>query len=123
MVDCDGNQSRPRTGIIKQRSWQLHEPPPGSLSKFTVGKGDIGGTFPVDAWGSYEVDLDIKDATRAASTSAFIDVLPPGDAGVELYFTNITSPDPAALPHVKLHVVQLPQALGSGGYCSALSHK
>ena len=74
-IDCDSSQSRPQVGQIIKRTWQLNATPPGSASKLTVGKGNIGVTFPVDAWGVYQVGLDIRDATRDGSGLGVVEVL------------------------------------------------
>ena len=117
MIDCDSSQSRPRVGAINDRSWQLGSLPPGSATKLTVGKGAMGVSFPVDAWGVYQVDLTIHDAVREGSALALVEVLPPA-AGVELYFAHAERLDPATLPRTELHVVEMPFGLGSNGDCS-----
>jgi hypothetical protein len=122
VVDCDSSQSRAQAGAITERKWQLNVKPPGSSAKLTVGKGSIGVTFPVDAWGVYQVGLDIRDATREGSGLGIVEMLPP-DSGVELYLNHAENVDPATLPRVELHVVELGLGLGSGGDCAILSQK
>lgn len=121
-IDCDSSQSRPQVGSIIDRRWQLLGLPPGSNSKLALGKGNIGITFPSDAWGSYQVELVVRDATRDGSGEATVDVLPP-EAGVELFFTRAAGLAPAALPHVELHVLELPAGIGSSGDCSPQSQR
>jgi hypothetical protein len=96
--------------------------PPGSATKLTVGKGNVGVTFPVDAWGVYQVGLDIHDATREGSSLGIVEVLPP-DSGVELYFNHAANLAPDALPRVELHVTELPFGLGSSGDCGVQAQK
>jgi hypothetical protein len=122
IVDCDSSQSRAQVGTINVRAWQLNVTPPGSATKLTVGKGNMGVTFPVDAWGVYQVGLDIRDATREGSGLGIVEVLPP-DSGVELYFTHAGGIDPAALPRVELHVTELPFGVGSTGDCGVQAQK
>lgn len=117
VIDCDSSQSRARVGAINDRSWQLGALPPGSASKLTIGKNAMGVTFPVDAWGVYQVDLSIHDAVREGSTLALVEVLPPA-AGVELYFAHAERLDPASLPRAELHVIEMPWGLGTNGDCS-----
>ena len=115
-IDCDSNQSKPQTGTIVERKWELVKPP-GSSTKVVIGKDNIGVTFPVDAWGSYQVDLGIRDATRDGTGLGVVDVLPP-NAGVQLYWTR-EGADPASLPRVELHVIDL----GSFADCNAKTSK
>ena len=115
-IDCDSSQSKPQIGQIVDRKWQLNAAPPGSSTKLTVGKDNIGVTFPVDAWGAYQVGLDVRDATRDGSGLGVVEVLPP-DAGVELYFSR--PGDPASMPRVELHVIDL----GSFADCNAKTSK
>jgi hypothetical protein len=122
VIDCDSSQSRAQVGTINVRTWQLNVSPPGSATKLTVGKGNVGVTFPVDAWGVYQVGLDIRDATREGSSLGIIEVLPP-TSGVELYFTHAANLDAAALPRVELHVTELPFGLGSSGDCGVQTQK
>jgi hypothetical protein len=117
MIDCDSNQSKAQTGTILERKWELGKPP-GSQTKLVVGKENIGVTFPVDAWGSYQVELGVRDATREGQGGGVIEVLP-SNAGVELYFTRAEGADPASLPRVELHVVDL----GSFADCNAKTSK
>jgi hypothetical protein len=115
-IDCDGNQSKAQTGTIIDRKWELAKPP-GSSSKLVVGKDNIGVTFPVDAWGSYSVDLGVHDATREGTGLGVVDVLPQS-VGVQLYWTR-EGADPASLPRVEIHVIDL----GSFTDCNAKTSK
>lgn len=117
MIECDSSQARPRVGAIGTRSWQLGALPPGSATKLTVGKGEMTVSFPVDAWGVYQIDLTVRDAAREGSALALVEVLPPA-AGVELYFEHADRLDPATLPRTELHVVESPHGLGSAADCS-----
>ncbi len=117
MIDCDSSQSKPRVGTISDRSWLLSSLPPGSSTKLVVGKGNVGVTFPVDAWGVYQIDSTIHDAVREGSALGLVEVLPP-EAGVELYFEHAERLDPASLPRAELHVVEMPWGLGTSGDCS-----
>ena len=115
-IDCDSNQSKAQTGTIVERRWEMVKPP-GSSSKIVVGKDNIGVTFPVDAWGSYQIDLGVRDATRDGTGLGVVDVLPP-NAGVQLDWTR-EGADPASLPRVELHVIDL----GSFADCNAKTSK
>ncbi len=77
-IDCDSSQSKAQVGQISSRSWQLNALPPGSATKLTLGKENIGVTFPVDAWGIYQLGLDVRDATREGDGLGLVEVLPPG---------------------------------------------
>jgi len=116
MIDCDSNQSKAQMGTINDRKWELVKPP-GSSTKLVVGKDNIGVTFPVDAWGAYQLELGIHDATREGTGSGVVEVLPP-NAGVQLYWTR-EGVDPASLPRVELHVIDL----GSFADCNAKTSK
>ena len=118
MIDCDSTKSKPQIGTIVDRKWQLNAVPPGSATKLTVGKDNLGVTFPVDAWGVYQVGLDVRDQTREGSGLGVVEVLPP-DAGVELYYTRAANVDPATLPRVELHVFEL----GSFADCNIKTSK
>ncbi len=115
-IDCDSSQSKAQTGTIVERKWELTKPP-GSSTKVVIGKDNVGVTFPVDAWGTYQVDLGVRDATRDGSSLGAVDVLPP-NAGVQLYWTR-EGADPASLPRVELHVIEL----GSSTDCNAKTSK
>ncbi len=119
-IDCDSTQSKPQEGKIIDRQWQLLGTPAGSATKLTIGKDNIGVTFPVDAWGSYQVSLSIRDATREGSAIAIVGVLPP-DLGIELFWQRA---DPSAPPRGELHVVELPFGIGSANAdCSSTMQK
>jgi len=120
VIDCDSSQSRAQVGTIIDRSWQLNVVPPGSATKLTIGKANMGVSFPVDAWGVYQVGLGIRDATREGSGLGIIEVLPP-NTGVELYFNRAANPE--ALQRVELHVVELPFSVGSSSDCSIQGQK
>ncbi|HEY1958548.1 MAG TPA: hypothetical protein VGH28_23180 [Polyangiaceae bacterium] len=120
VIDCDSNKSKAQVGAITDRSWQLGGLPPGSASKLAIGKNAIGVTFPVDAWGVYQVDLTIHDAVREGSGLGLVEVLPP-EAGVELYYAHAERMDPASLPRAELHVIEMPWGLGTSGDCSLKS--
>jgi len=120
-IDCDGSQSKPQVGKIISRKWELNAAPPGSATKLTVGKDAIGVTFPVDAWGVYQVGLDVRDATRDGDGLGIVEVLPP-NVGVELYWARPPS-DPAQLPRVELHVIEMPFGIGSSGDCTVNAQK
>src|SRR5581483_5772008 len=105
-----------QTGTIVERKWELTKPP-GSSTKLVVGKDNIGVTFPVDAWGVYQVDLGVRDATREGTGLGAVEALPP-NAGVQLYWTR-EGADPASLPRVELHVIDL----GSFADCNAKTSK
>lgn len=108
-VDCDASGSRARTGSIVDRGWQLTNLPPGSATKLTVGAQSLGVTLVIDAWGTYDLSLLVRDDARSASTTATIEA-PPPDVGVpiELHWTSFTRMDDASIfPHVELHVVDV----------------
>ncbi len=81
----------------------------------------MGATFTVDAWGVYQVGLDIRDATRDGSGLGVVEVLPP-DLGVELYWLKPPA-DPAQLPRVEFHVIEMPFGVGGMGDCTVLAQK
>ncbi len=120
-IDCDSSQSRPQVGQIISRAWQLNATPPGSAAKLVAGSGNMGATFTVDAWGVYQVGLDIRDATRDGSGLGVVEVLPP-DIGVELYWTHATA-DPAQMPRIEFHVIEMPFGVGSLGDCTVMGQK
>jgi hypothetical protein len=122
VIDCDSSQSKPRVGALQGRRWQLGGVPPGSATKLTVGKNAMGVTFPVDAWGTYQVDLSLRDAVREGSAMGLVDVLPP-EAGVELYFAHAERMDPASLPRVELHILEMPYGVGSNGDCTVKTER
>jgi hypothetical protein len=115
-IDCDSNQSKAQTGTIVERRWELKKPP-GSSSKVVIGKENIGITFPIDAWGAYQIELGVRDSTRDGTGLGVVEVLPP-NAGVQLYWTREDA-DPKALPRVELHVIDL----GSWSDCNAKMSK
>ena len=111
-VDCDSSKSTAKIGGIIDRGWQLLSSPPGSTTKLAPGKESVGMTFPVDAWGTYSVGLTVHDASREGSASATVDV-PAPEGAVELYWSHVPrNMDPATLPRVELHVVELPHTVG-----------
>lgn len=120
-IDCDSSQSKPQVGQITTRTWQLNASPPGSAAKLVVGKGNIGVTFPVDAWGVYQVGLDVRDATRDGDGLGIVEALPP-DIGVELYWMHPTA-DPGQMPRIEFHVIEMPYGVGSNGDCVLTGQK
>jgi hypothetical protein len=108
-VDCDASQSKPHTGSLVDRGWQLAEAPPGSATKLTVGTQGLGVTFLVDAWGTYRLNLEVRDEARTGSAIAVIEA-PPPETGVpiELHWTGFDRNDDASMfPRVELHVAEL----------------
>jgi hypothetical protein len=106
IIDCDSRKSAPRTGAIVDRGWQLSAVPPGSTTKLTVGANGMGVTFALDAWGTYSLDLEVRDSARVGTTVATIDA-PPPETGVpiELHWTSVDRTDDASMfPRVELHV-------------------
>jgi hypothetical protein len=105
-IDCDSSASKPHTGSLIDRGWQLSTLPPGSTTKLTAGSQSIGVTFPLDAWGTYGIDLEVRDQARTGSALATIEA-PPPDTGVpiELHWTAFDRNDDASMfPRVELHV-------------------
>jgi hypothetical protein len=119
-IDCDSGQSKPHTGSIVDRGWQLTTVPPGSTTKATLGAQSVGMTFVLDAWGSYQVDLEVRDQSRSGSAIATIDA-PPPESGIpiELHWSAFDRNDDASMfPHVELHVAD-----NTGADCSATTAK
>ena len=113
-IDCDARKSVPKTGSIVDRGWQLSAVPPGSTTKLTVGTNGMGVTFALDAWGSYSLDLEVRDQARVGTTVATIDA-PPPETGVpiELHWQAFDRNDDASMfPRVELHVAD-----DKGGDC------
>jgi hypothetical protein len=104
-IDCDSNQSRPHTGTITDRVWQL-EPAPGSTTKLAVGPESRGITFFPDAWGTYRVSVEVRDQVRAGSAYALVEAPPPADGfPIELHWTKVDrNDDPSMYPRVELRV-------------------
>ena len=113
-IDCDARKSMPKTGAIVDRSWQLSAVPPGSTTKLTVGTNGLGVTFALDAWGTYTLDLEVRDQARVGTTTATIDA-PAPETGVpiELHWQSFDRNDDASMfPRVELHVAD-----DKGGDC------
>jgi hypothetical protein len=113
-IDCDARKSAPKTGSIVDRGWQFSAVPPGSTTKLTVGTNGLGVTFPLDAWGTYTVDLEVRDQARVGTTIATIDA-PAPETGVpiELHWQAFDRNDDASMfPRVELHVAD-----DKGGDC------
>jgi hypothetical protein len=106
-IDCDSTQSKPKTGSIVDRGWQIGAAPPGSTTKLTVGNDGRGVTFFVDAWGTYRIGVEIRDQARAASATATVEApLPEGGIPLELQWTKVNrNDDPSMYPRVELRVV------------------
>ena len=107
-IDCDSNRSRAHTGSIVDRSWQLTTAP-GSTMKLVVGPQSRGVTFFPDAWGTYRVTVEVRDAARSGSASALVEAPPPADAvPLELHWTKVDrNDDPSMYPRVELHVAEI----------------
>jgi len=106
-IDCDASASKPRTGNIVDRNWQLTSAPTGSITKLTVGNQGRGVTMAVDAWGTYVLSLQIRDEVRDGFTTATIDAPPPTDTiPIELQWASTDRNDETSMyPRVELHVV------------------
>lgn len=115
-IDCDGTKSAASPGgTIVDRNWYLESLPLGSTTRLTVSKSTIGGTFPIDAWGSYVVRHEVSDDTgKSGRGTATIDVLPPaGVTAIELVWSKFDrSDDPTTFPRVQVHVIEHPAPLG-----------
>ncbi|HEY2370882.1 MAG TPA: hypothetical protein VGH87_31025, partial [Polyangiaceae bacterium] len=113
-IDCDARKSIPKTGSIVDRGWQFSAVAPGSTTKLTVGTNGMGVTFALDAWGTYSLDLEVRDQARVGTTVATIDA-PPPETGVpiELHWQAFDRNDDASMfPRVELHVAD-----DKGGDC------
>jgi len=106
MIDCDARKSMPKTGAIVDRGWQLSAVPPGSTTKLTVGTNGLGVTFALDAWGTYSLDLEVRDQARVGTTVATIDApAPESGVPIELHWQSFDRNDDASMfPRVELHV-------------------
>jgi hypothetical protein len=113
-IDCDARKSVPKTGSIVDRGWQFSAVAPGSTTKLTVGTNGLGVTFALDAWGTYAVDLEVRDQARVGTTVATIDA-PAPETGVpiELHWMAFDRNDDASMfPRVELHVAVVGSAEG-----------
>ncbi len=107
-IDCDASASKPRTGSLVDRGWQLTSAPPGSTSKFTLGSQGLGMTMLIDAWGTYVFNLEVRDEARTGMTTATIEA-PPPDVGVPLalqWAGTERTDDVSMVPRVELHIAE-----------------
>ncbi len=121
-IDCDATASKPHTGILVDRNWQLQGAPPGSTSKFTLGNEGRGITMLVDAWGSYTIGLQVRDGARDGFTTATIDAPPPDEGAVALalQWTSTDRNDEANMfPRVELHIAENGNASNDCGPAAA----
>ena len=122
VVDCDASHSKPHTGALVDRGWQLSQVPVGSTTKLTVGSQGLGVTLLIDAWGTYMLNLEVRDEARTGSAIATIEA-PPPDTGVplELHWTGVDRNDDASMfPHVELHITEVTAPTND---CSPMSAK
>jgi hypothetical protein len=120
-IDCDSSASKPHTGALTERSWQLSSAPQGSMSKLTLGGNAIGMTMPIDAWGTYVIGLQVRDEAQGAQTSATIDA-PPPSIGVPLalqWASTDRNDEVNMYPRVELHVVDNGNASNDCGPAAA----
>jgi len=82
-IDCDGSKSLPHVGAIVDRNWSLSAAPLGSTAKLTVNPNGLGVSFDPDAWGAYNVLLEVRDEARLGTKTATIQAEPPKE-GVPL---------------------------------------
>jgi hypothetical protein len=108
-VDCDASFSKPHTGSIVDRGWQVTSVPPGSTTKLTVGSQGLGVTLVPDAWGTYVLGLQVRDEARTGWATATIDVPPPSSGfPIELDWTAFDRTDDSSMfPRVELHVAEV----------------
>ncbi len=120
-VDCDASQSKPSTGALVDRGWQLTSVPPGSTTKLTVGSQGLGVTFVVDAWGTYVLGLEVRDEARTGWATATIDSPPPTTGiPIELHWTAFDRNDDSSMfPKVELHIAELSNASNDCGPATA----
>ncbi len=114
-IDCDGSKSLPHVGAIVDRNWSFSSVPLGSTAKLIVNPNGLGVSFEPDAWGAYNVLLEVRDEARLGTKTATIEAEPPKDGvPLQLYWTRFkVGEDAAKFPRIELHMTLLP----GGGDC------
>jgi hypothetical protein len=110
VVNCDGLKSDPGSArAIMDRNWFFTLAPNGSTSKMKLSTNNESVTFPIDAYGTYTVRLEVTDNEgRSNDGVATIEVPPPADETVvQLGWGKITAQDdPTTFPRIELRVTE-----------------
>lgn len=125
-IECDGRAVVVQGGTLTDRNWFLDARPPGSFTTLTVDPKEEFAKFTIDAYGSYGVREEaVDDQEHRGEAAVFIDVPPPMDASlIQLAWTKYDpKDDPTTFPRYELHVVEMPNHVGSNRDCTPDSPK
>jgi hypothetical protein len=120
-IECDGRRVVVQGGTLSDRNWFLDTRPPGSFTTLTVDPKEEFAKFTIDAYGSYAVREEaLDDQEKRGEAAVFVDVPPPMDAQlIQLAWTKYDpKDDPTTFPRFELHVVEMPNHVGSNKDCT-----
>jgi hypothetical protein len=123
-VTCDSSASTAgAAGSVTDRAWSLGQLPPGSIAQLTTAPGGATTSFTVDAFGTYNIKVQVSDSeARGDEAAAVVDVQPPKDGIVlQMGWTHFKLADQAAgFARVQLQGVEMPAPFGTmGKSCAA----
>lgn len=125
-IECDGRRVVIQSGTIADRNWFLDTRPPGSFAQLAVDPKEEFAKLTIDAYGSYAIREEaFDDQQKRGEAAAFIDVAPPlGSELVQVGWTKYDpKDDPTTFPRFELHVVEMPNHVGSNRDCTPDSPK
>lgn len=123
-IVCDSGASMAGVaGAVTDHAWSLGALPPGSISQLTAAPGGVTASFVVDAFGTYDVKVQVSDSeARGDEASATVSVQPPKDGIVlQMGWTHFKLADQAAgFPRIALQGAEVPAPFGTMGKTCAV---